>query len=89
MLALLVTPLPQAFAPLQVTVHELPAQLIERAHDFDPAHVMSQPVALLQSTPPAQPFCPQVTWQGMEDGQVTTEVHASAALQSITHVPLA
>jgi hypothetical protein len=82
-----VTPLPQAFCPLQVTVHEVPEQLIEPAHDLDFAQVTSQPVALLQSTPPAQPFCPQVTWQGMENGQVTTEAQAPAALQSITHMP--
>ena len=69
-------------------MHELPAQLIEPAHDRDLAHVMSQPVALLQSTPPAQPSCPQVTWQGMADGQSTEEAQAPVALQSITHVPL-
>jgi hypothetical protein len=84
---MLVTPLPQAFLPLQVTVHELPEQLMEPPHDPDSAHVMSQPVALAQSTPPAHPFCPQVIRQGMEDGHVTNDPQAPAALQSIVHVP--
>ncbi len=89
MLAPLFTSLPQAFGPLQVTVHELPAQLIEPAHDLDLAQVMSQPVAWLQSIPPAQPFCPQVIWQEMADGQVTMDAQVSVALQSITQMPLA
>jgi hypothetical protein len=65
----------------------LPAQLIAPAHDFDSAHAMSQPVALLQSIPPAHPSRPQVIRQATRDGQVTTEPQVPAALQSIAHVP--
>ena len=35
----------QAFAPLQATVHVLPAQLIEPAHEFDCVQAMSQSAA--------------------------------------------
>jgi hypothetical protein len=83
------TPLLQAFVPLQATVHELPPQLIEPAHEFDSAHAMSHPAARLQSIPFAHPSCPQVTWQESWDGQVTTDdPQAPAALQSIMHLSL-
>jgi hypothetical protein len=41
----LLTLLWQAFAPLQATLHVLPAQLIEPAHEFDCVHAMSQALA--------------------------------------------
>jgi hypothetical protein len=76
----------QEFVPLHATLHALPEQLIDPAHELDCAHVMSQPAAWPQSTPPAHPSCPQVIWQVSWLGQVTTDVQAPAALQSITHV---
>ena len=82
----MVTPLPQAFEPPQVTMHELPAQLIEPAHELESVHAMSQPMAWPQSIPPAHPDCPQVILQESWDGQVTKDPHALAALQSITHL---
>jgi hypothetical protein len=62
---MLFTSPPQELGPLHFRVHRLPAQLIAPAHDPGLAQVMSQPVAWPQSTPPAQPFCPQVIWQGI------------------------
>ena len=80
------TPLLQAFIPAQATVHELPAQLIEPAHELDSVQAMSQPAARPQSIPFAHPSCPQVIWQVSWDGQVTTDAQEPAALQSITHL---
>jgi hypothetical protein len=76
----------QAFVPLQATVHKLPLQLIEPAHEFDSTHAMSQPAASPHSIPPAHPFCPQVIWQESWDGQMTSDAQLPAALQSITHL---
>ena len=87
--ATLDTPLLQALFPPQFTAHEVPAQLIEPAHDPESMHATSQPAALLQSTPPAHPSCPQVIWHEMRDGQVTTDPQAPTALQSMAHVPSA
>ena len=84
--AALATALLQAFVPLQATVHELPLQLIEPAHEFDPTHATSQPTAWGHSIPPAHPLGPQVIWQVSWNGQVTTDAQAPAALQSITHL---
>jgi len=50
----------QAFGPLQVTMHELPAQVIEPAHDFGFGTCNVAASGLPQSSPPAQPFGPQV-----------------------------
>jgi hypothetical protein len=87
--ALLFTPPPHAFFPLQLRAQELPAQLIMPAHDLESAHAISQLAALLQSIPPAQPPCPHVILQATRDGQATTEPQVPGALQSITHVPSA
>jgi hypothetical protein len=84
--AALVTPFLQAFAPPQATVHELPVQLIEPAHELESVQPMSQPADWSQVIPPAHPSCPQVIWQARRDGQVMAAPQLPAALQSITQL---
>jgi hypothetical protein len=81
-----VTPPLQALFPAHATVHELPLQLIEPAHEFDSEQAMSQLSAWPQSIPFAHPSCPQVILQERRFGQMTTDPQAPAVLQSMTHM---
>lgn len=66
--ALHVIALAQEPWPLQSTVQFVPPQKIA-PQVLPKPHVMEQLVALVQSTPPAQPPEVQVTEQGIPDGQ--------------------
>ncbi len=78
----------QAALPSHAIVHDAPAHATPLSQASTPMHVMSHPMAAVQSTKPVShaPLPMQLTSHARPGGQVTPPLH-SPAPQSMTHVP--
>lgn len=75
-------------APVHATLHLLPLHAIRLVHAPAPMQLMSQELALVQSTTDVHDPAPvQVTVHGIPGGQTMGSVQVPAAVQSMAHVP--